>query len=251
MLSMTASTSPFAATNSLTKNFQWTSLASILHGLLAREQKGAVFTFSAENLTGEVSIAEKRDVEMTRCGVIADLCLNSLYFSSEEELERSSVIYHLDSEILQKLMKRKEMVCKVIWAVWEKEQFDLHKASGDFLMPVYEHTFLVDLAAARYSSGDAYIIQSAFETYPCSVQPVSFEFLWEHLRYLHQFDRSTPLEGKSLSEWIEKGLFLNQLAPNTPFKSLEGKEYIGQLISFTGYSYNLHAAVSRAQLIWP
>ncbi|MDP1607707.1 MAG: hypothetical protein Q8L98_00125 [Chlamydiales bacterium] len=193
-------------------------------------------------------VHSKEDVDITRCGVTADSFLNFVYFSSEEELSEHSVIYHFDMNSLQRNMIRKNLVCKVVWAIWEKQLFESKEASGEFLMPAYEHTFLIDLGSARNSLGNqnVYIIQSAFEMYHGSVHQVTPEFLWNHLDFLNQFDRHTSLDGESLSAWIEKGLFLDQISQD---KSLKGKEYVGQLISFTGYSYDSEAAVSRLKSI--
>lgn len=72
--------------------------------------------------------------------------------------------------------------------------------------------------------------------YPCSIEKVSFNFLWNHLIFLNKFDRNTIIDGKDLFGWINNIIFLNRPVQSLNFCT--EKEYIGQIISFTCYSYD-------------
>jgi hypothetical protein len=226
------------------------SVGSLLSEVLSGEQAAISFSTLMVNSNNN---DRKEEVDITRCGVIAESFLNRIYFSSEEELSDNIALYHFDMDDLKRSIRRKNLVCKVIWAVWEKKLFESKEAAGEFVMPTYEHTFLIDFAAAKNSSGGdscfAHVIQSAYETYYASSQSVTSEYLWNHLDYLKNLDRRTVLDQQSLSDWIERGLFLDRIAQDKPLKSLEGKDFVGQLISFTGYSYSPEAAISRLNTI--
>lgn len=190
--------------------------------------------------------------DLTRCGVVAESFLNCIYFPSEEELGGNIAIHHFDMALLQKKIKLKSLVCKIIWQVWEKELFESDQTVGKVSMPAYDHTFLLDLAPAKISENAeryGYIIQAAFDMYGGSVQPVTSEFIWERLKYLNKFDRNTVLNGEELSNWINDSVFLNRNEKDSALESFEGKKFIGQLVSFTGYSYNPEAAMSRLHKI--
>lgn len=135
----------------------------------------------------------------------------------------------------------------------EKEAFESNERVGKFSMPAYEHAFLIDLAQTQTSSEEsksfAYVIQAAFATYGCYAQRVTSEFVWRHLDFLNQFDRKTVLNGEKLSDWINHGVFLNRNIGDLSQKSFAGKNYIGQIISFTSYSYNPNTAISRLNMI--
>jgi hypothetical protein len=176
--------------------------------------------------------------DTTRCGLVAESFLNNLYFSSEDILKDNIIIHNFDINLLQRMMKKKKnIICRISWCVWEKTQFKLSQTSGEFMMPAFEHTYLIDLSS---QSNAAYIIQAAFEIYSCSIQPMTFKFLWDHLSFLNKFDRTTIIDGKCLSEWIQDSVFLGKTFMDL---SLNDKDFIGQVISFTCFAYNYEDAM--------
>ena len=178
---------------------------------------------------------------ITRCGIVAESLLNNLYFSSEDDLKNNIIIYNYDLNLLQRLMKKKKnIICRISWSVWEKPQFKSSQLSGEFIMPVFEHTYLIDLTVHN-----AYMIQAAFGLYSCSIQPIKFESLWEHLLFLNNFDRISIINGKILSEWIHNSVFLGKPYMNLSF---DDNEYIGQLISFTCFSYDYENTVKNLKI---
>jgi hypothetical protein len=179
--------------------------------------------------------------DITRCGIVAESLLNNLYFSSEDDLKNNIIMYHFDLNQLQRIIgKKKNIICRISWSVWEKTQFNLSQSTGEFIMPAFEHTYLIDLTIH-----DAYMIQAAFGIYGCSVQPIKFESLWEHLLFLSNFDRISIIDGKTLADWIKSSVFLDK-----PFidLSFDNNDYIGQLISFTCFSYNYADALKNLNI---
>lgn len=187
-------------------------------------------------------LLKKKEIDISRCGIISEIFLNNVYFSSKDDLQNNIIMHNLNIELLKNRSKVKNFICKISWSIWEKDKFEFSKKSGIFEIPSFEHTYLIDLPIIGFSKHmDAYIIQSAFEIYDCQIHKINQEFLWDHLNFLSKFDRTTILDGNLVSKWIQNSLFINQ----ENIKSFSDTLFIGQIISFTCYCYDSESGIRR------
>ena len=178
------------------------------------------------------------DYDYTRCGVSAENILNNIYFESEDEKGMKVEIYGFDLDGLQRKMKNKDLICKVIWSVWNLKQFEEGRRSGDFVMPEVEHTLLIDIPLR---SDHPWMIQSLVGSSFAFKTKMSIEGLWNYFKFLECFDRETKIQGKDVIDWINEYLNI-KLDP-----SMESTPYIGHLVSFNCYSYNKDETAKRIQ----
>jgi len=183
--------------------------------------------------------------ETTRCGLVAESLLTELFLGTTDAGE-ATLLHRLDLDKLDSLMC-KDIVCKVVWMIWEKHVFEESQISGNYVAPYLEHTYLIDLASARTGSS-AYLIQAAFGLFHSSVAPISDSYLWKHLEYLEKFDRKTVLSGKLLRQWILDSNFIEFPESCRGLQQLEGKEFYG-MTTFTGYAYDKEEAAKRVQVL--
>lgn len=74
------------------------------------------------------------DEDITRCGVVADSFLKSLYFSSNENLTNKILLHNFNLKLLKNKIKTKNIICKITCCAWEKLSFQKNQSSGDFLI---------------------------------------------------------------------------------------------------------------------
>eukprot|EP01105_Mastigella_eilhardi_P026081 TRINITY_DN7365_c0_g1_i1.p1 TRINITY_DN7365_c0_g1~~TRINITY_DN7365_c0_g1_i1.p1 ORF type:complete len:513 (-),score=67.89 TRINITY_DN7365_c0_g1_i1:189-1727(-) len=186
--------------------------------------------------------------EARRCGTAAACLLKRVYHPTE------CLLPYLDLQRLQQLAEHHRdfgIVLNVTWAAWDAARFGSSAATGDLVLPLLEHTYLVDLPA--YSCGGlrrAYVLQAAERMYDCSVNEVTLNFLWDHLSFMDEnFDLHTPIGGSQMNAWLRRGMYDVPLGPlrktrlhltqeaHELFHEMSHSTFIGQISSFTAQAY--------------
>ena len=179
----------------------------------------------------------------TKCGLVADSLLTSVFFSDEDDAGAHVVLSHADISKLKKIISttRKGLVCKIAWQIWECQSYQSMINTGIISLPDWEHTYLIDIPLLRERDdlSPIYSIQAVAGVYQCMIQKHLSSWLWSHLDVLTQsFDRKTTMSGDFLNHWISDLV-------GCPAALQKTDQYVGQLISCSTYGYDSVSVVKR------
>lgn len=106
-------------------------------------------------------------------------------------------------------------------------------------MPIFEHTYLIEL-----SRDNVCIIQSAFDLYPTRITQV--HDIGQHLAFLNKFDLVRKINGRDLIDFLCGSVISN----STDCEIKEDEQYVGQVVSFTGFKFNEKLVQSTFQRLY-